>query len=235
MMKKKTIMIVTTILVVSIMTLVVLLVIKNNSNKELTDALRFKEEYESLNNTVRENTDDIYQSIKIPKDNPIQYVNTEAVINIIKNEKAIVYVGANWCPWCRNAVPVLLDMAKKNNIETIYYLELDNEKSVYEVVDKELKKTQVGTKTYYELLDLLSDILNDYKLTDEEGNTYDTNEKRIYMPFVFSVKDGIVQEYKTGTVKLNDKQTKYDPLTKSQKKELEETYQNIIDTIKTDE
>jgi len=96
--------------------------------KPSEDALKFKEEYESLNGTKRESDGAIYQDIKIDENNPVKYVNAKEALEVLKNKTAIMYVGANWCPWCRNAVPVLFEVAKDKNIETIYYLNLDDEK-----------------------------------------------------------------------------------------------------------
>ena len=38
----------------------------------------------------------------------------------------IIYFGFPECPWCRNAVPVLLDAAEEVGIEKIYYIYIDN-------------------------------------------------------------------------------------------------------------
>lgn len=76
-----------------------------------TDAIKFKEEYESLNNTVRESDGAEYNNISIDEKNPIKYVDTKEALKVLKEETAIIYVGANWCPWCRNAIPVLFDVA----------------------------------------------------------------------------------------------------------------------------
>ena len=104
------------------------------------DALRFKTEYESLNNTIRESDKAKYNNVSIDKDNPIKYVTVEEALNLLESKKAIIYVGANWCPWCRNMIDPMLDVAKKLNIKTIYYLELDDDKSNYEIQNNELKQ-----------------------------------------------------------------------------------------------
>ena len=44
---------------------------KVNISKE-TDALKFKKEYEALNGTIREGTEDKYNSVTISEDNPIK-------------------------------------------------------------------------------------------------------------------------------------------------------------------
>lgn len=195
------------------------------------DALEFKKEYESLNGTKREGDGATYQSINIEENNPIKYVNAKEALEVLKGKNVIMYVGANWCPWCRNAVPVILEVAKDKNINTVYYLNLDNEKSGFEIKDGKLKKVTDGTDDYYKLLDFLKDELQDYVITDDNGKKFDTKEKRIYMPFVIAAKDGKVVDTHTGTVELDDKQTKYDDLTKKQHDELYKTYDELFSKV----
>jgi len=197
------------------------------------ESKRFKEEYESLNDTIRESDGAKYNNVTINEDNPIKYVNAKEAIDILKNKTGIIYVGANWCPWCRNAVPVLLNVAKDRKVDVIYYLNLDDEKSTYEIKDGKLVKTKEGSESYYELLDVLKDELDDYILTDKSKKEYDTKEKRIYMPFVIATKDGKVEATHTGTVTLNKDQTKYSPLTEDQEIELYDTYSKMFSKIYT--
>lgn len=196
-----------------------------NQNK---DALRFKREYESLNNTIRESDGEKYNNVSIPKDNPIKYVTVEEVIELLDSKKAIIYIGANWCPWCRNMLEPMLEVAKDLNIETIYYLNLDDDKSNYEIQNKELKQVNKGTKSYYELLDKLKDYLKDYELTDSEGNTYATGEKRIYIPFFITIKNGGIVDAKGISRTLEEGQTKYSEITENQYSDL---YNSFYETF----
>lgn len=206
---------------------------KEEVPKPSADALKFKEEYESLNNTVRESDGAKYNNVIVKENNPIKYVDSKGALEVLKNEDAIIYVGANWCPWCRNIVNILFEAANDLNIKTVYYLNLDDEKSNYEVKDGKLVKTSEGTEGYYELLDFLKDNLNDYVITS--GNKkYDTHEKRIYMPFVIACRDGEVVDTHTGSVTLDDNQTKYDALTEEQTKEVYDKYISLMKKIKDD-
>jgi len=226
-MKNKKILISIILLTVTIVSILVILFITNNN-----DGVKFKKEYESLNDTVRQSDSAKYNNIYIDKNNPIKYINSEEAINIIDDENAVIYVGANWCPWCRNAIPVLFEVSKKNNIETIYYLNLDTEKSNFEIKNGKLENVNKGTKGYYKLLDKLDSVLEEYILTDENGNEFKTGEKRIYMPFVFTVKSGKILDNNTGTVSLDDGQTKYDKMTKKQHNELYKKYDEMLEKIK---
>ncbi|MDD5888866.1 MAG: thioredoxin family protein [bacterium] len=232
--KNKTILKISVLIILILCILGIILIIKKPSTTNVsvkTDALKFKEEYESLNNTTRESDGAKYNNVTIPKDNPITYIDSAKAVDIIKNKKAIIYIGAAWCPWCRNAVPVMLDAAKDLQIDTIYYLNLDDEKSNYKIEDGTLVETNHGTKSYYDLLDILKEHLRDYILTDDDGNEYDTQEKRIYMPYVITVKNGKVQNEQLSTVKLNENQTKYDSLTDDQYQELYDIYYKMFDEL----
>ncbi len=198
-------------------------------NRE-SDALKFKNEYEALNGTTTSSNKARYNDVNVDEKNPIKYINCKEAIDVLDKEEAIIYVGAPWCPWCRNAVPVLFDVDKSYDNKTIYYLDLDEEKSTYEVKDEKLVKTKDGSSDYYKLLDKLSDRLRDYVLT-KDGKSYETGEKRIYMPYVIGVKDGKVVGDHTGTVTLNEEQTKYDSLTSEQYNELYETYSNMFQAV----
>lgn len=195
------------------------------------DSVKFKREYESLNDTIREEDGARYNNVSIDSNNPIKYIDSEEALSILDSDKAIIYVGANWCPWCRNAVPVLFDVAKDYNVKKIYYLNLDEEKSDYEIKNEKLVQTNKGTEGYYKLLNKLEDHLQDYVLTDEIGGQYNTGEKRIFMPTVITVKDGKVISTYTGTVTLDENQTKYSKMTESQKEILYNIYDQMFKQV----
>lgn len=198
------------------------------------DALRFKEEYESLNNTIRESDGANYNNVEISSDNPIKYISASSAVDIIKNKTGIIYFGTNWCPWCRNAIEVLFEVSERNDIDTIYYVNMDDVKNAWEVQNGKLVKTQIEKDGYYELLSSLDSILGSdtYALTDSDGKRYDTGEKRIYMPLVIAVKNGSIVKNHVGTVKLDEGQTKYDKLSDKQRKELENIYDEFMKIVK---
>ena len=202
-----------------------------NENAQNEDALRFKEEYESLNNTIRKSDGAKYNNVDIPEDNPIKYVSVDEAIDLLDSKKAIIYVGANWCPWCRNMVSPMLDVANELEVDTIYYLELDDDKSNFEVKDGKVQKVNNGSESYYKLLDKLKDYLKDYELTDDEGNTYNTGEKRIYLPFFITVKNGGIVETKGISRTLEEGQDKYSEMTDKQYDTLYEEFYNTFSKV----
>ena len=217
------------IILIIISVLVGIIVTYNIVHERNSDAYKFKVEYESLN-VSKSKSNKTYNSITVDKHNPIKYITAKEAIDIIKNKTGIVYFGANWCPWCRNAVPVLFDVAKDYEYKTIYYLNMDTVKNTFEIKNGKLVKTVKEKKYYYDLLDSLEGHLKEgtYTLTDDDGNVYDTKEKRIYMPFVIAVKKGKIVKSHIGTVDLNDKQTPYDKLTKKQYNKLYSIYEEMI-------
>lgn len=230
--KKKVIMIVVGILVV--ITLVVggilLFTNKKEVEKPSPDALKFKEEYESLNDTVREGTKNTYSAITIPEFNPIKYVSVKEVIDLLDSDDAVIYAGANWCPWCRGAITPLLDVVKDYNVKKLYYLNLDDDKSLWEVQNKKLVQTREGTDDYYELLDKLDEYLREYTLT-ENNKTYKTGEKRIYQPTIITVKDGEIISVDGTTIELDKDQTAYDKITDEQYKFYYEHFEKLVKEV----
>lgn len=224
-MKKKTIVIL--IITFILLGIITLYLINNNKNKN-SDSIKFKNEYESLNNTVRTSDGELYNYVEIDSKNPIKYISVEESLSILESKKAIIYVGANWCPWCRNMLNAMFDAAKDLNIDTIYYLTLDDDKSNFEIKDGKLIKISDGSDSYYKLLDKLKDYLKDFELTDNK-KTYPIGEKRIYMPFFITVKNGSIIEAKEISRKLEKEQNKYSENTKEQ---YENLYNNFYETFR---
>lgn len=147
------------------------------------DEQRFKKEYESLNDTMR--------NIKIPTKNLITYSTAEEIAQKIQSKESfVVYFGFAKCPWCRSMVPYMIDIAKEYDIETLYYVDVLNIRDTLEIINGEVTTTKEGTEGYQKLLPLLDNVLEKYILKDSDGNSYDTNEKRIYAPNVVTVVNG---------------------------------------------
>lgn len=164
-----------------------------------SDGEKFKAEYEALNN---ENV-----NINISKNNPIKYVTLDEVFDIIQNKTGVIYFGFPGCPWCRNMIPVLFEVAKNNNIDTIYYF---NPRNVKKSDNDEYNK--------------LKEILNEYLSEDENG------QKVLYVPDVYFIKDGKIVGHHLGTV---DSQA--DPtisLTEEEKNELLDIFNELFEKIR---
>ena len=203
-------------------------------NSEVSDALKFKKEYESLNGKVSYG-ENKHKDLNISKNNPIKYSNYDEIIDVIKNGTGIIYLGFPECPWCRTAVPVLLDVAKDNKIDKIYYLNIKDERDSYVIEDGKLAlalndngEEIKGTEGYFKLLDALKDNLSDYIISYED-KTYEVGEKRIYAPSVIFVKDGKVLGIQVSTVE--GQTDPFKNLTEEQYEELYSIYEGYVNNI----
>lgn len=178
------------------------------SNKEevITDSLKFKNEYEELNNKKTNYGDYYYRSLDIDSDNPIIYKSAKEVLNMIDNKESFaIYFGFADCPWCRSVVETMISVSEELNISNIYYVDVKDIRDVLKINDNgEVITSKEGTDDYYKLLDKLSNILDDYILTSKEGKEVNTNTKRIYAPNIVAVVDGIATKMTTG---ISNKQT----------------------------
>lgn len=221
--------IVITVLLALIIFGIVLFFRKDNDNNKtkskITDAIKFKEAYENLNN---EKTDsgNTYPKVTLDDDNPFVYASAKKVVETLKSGTGLIYLGFSKCPWCRNTVNVLQYV----NAKEILYLDITNHRDSYALVDGKLTKTKNGTNEYYEMLNLLDGILQDYEI-ENSGEAIKTGEKRVYVPLVVGVKNGEIVGYHTDTVDLNEDQTPYDLLTKKQQSDLKLIYDEISSRV----
>jgi len=195
-----------------------------------TDASKFKEEYESLNGVEIEGTNYKYPSVEILKDNVVKYVTSEELLEVLDEGTGVVYFGYPNCPWCRSAVPVLIEAADEVGIENIYYLNVKDERDEIKVKeDGTLEVVKEGTEGYKKILKRLDSILLDYTLTDIHGNEVSANEKRIYVPLVVFIKDGEIVGYHLDTV--TSQKNPFESLNEEQKNELMDIYINLMHKI----
>ncbi len=223
-MKKETIIIITLPILCAVAAILAYVKLINTD----VDSVKFKNEYEGLNEAGIE--------LNIDKNNPIEYADYDKILEIIENGTGIIYLGFPGCPWCRNALPVLFDVAKENNIETIYYMNILNERDSYVVEDGKLVyakdeegNEKKGTEGYHKLLKALDKHLSDYTILFEEKE-YKTGEKRIYAPSVIFVRDGEVLGIHVSTV--DSQESPKEPLTDKQYDELYGIYEDYILKVK---
>lgn len=184
----------------------------NNTNN-ITDAEKFKKEYESINNKVNDKNKKKYRAVSISKDNPFIYATDEDIVKKIEDrETFIVYFGFKECPWCRSIIEQLIKAAKDVKIEKIYYVDVTGIRDVKEL-DKEgnIRTISEGTKAYNELIKKMADVLSDYTLTKDEEKI-EVGEKRIFAPNIIAISNGKAIQLETGiSEELKDP---YEELTK---------------------
>lgn len=163
-----------------------------------TDAILFKEDYESLNG--KENASGkAHRNVTISEDNPFVLSNAKEVIEKIENgDSFYIYFGDKQCPWCRSVVETAIKMADEYSINKIYYVNIwdddHNEilRDTYELNEETGKPELVkeGAEEYQTLLKYLDKVLTDYTLTNDKGKKIKVGEKRIYAPNYIYIKNG---------------------------------------------
>ena len=165
----------------------------------------FKLEYESLNGK------NDYIDVNIPSDNNIVYADYEQIFDILDGT-GVIYFGYPECPWCRNAVPVLIEAAKQAEVDQIYYLNNNEDRDTKTLKDGKVVTEKEGTDNYNKLLEKLGDKASTYEGLE------DNSIKRLYFPTLVVVKNGEITDYIEGTVDSQKDPQK--PLNEKQKKEL---------------
>ncbi len=183
--------------------LIISVVLLFGCTTEDSDSLKFKEEYESLNGVVNDYGKE-NRKLSIPKNNPFIYKTASEIVDMIdKKESFVVYFGFSSCPWCRSVIPSLIEAASDLNYNAIYYVDVKDIRNTLELDDNnEVSESKKGSESYYKLLEVLSAVLKDYNLTDKDGNTIETGQKRIYAPSVVSIINGKAEELETGISSL---------------------------------
>ena len=104
--------------------------IKNHQEIVQTDAIKFKEEYETLNG-LENNEGKLNPTVNISTENPIIYESDTEILDVMKNETTLIYFGYAGCPWCRNAIEPLLSAAQEKNVNKIYYVDVSSIRDEY--------------------------------------------------------------------------------------------------------
>lgn len=160
--KKKIFLIIAAIVI--ILGVIVSLCVINKNDEEtdfITDNVKFSQEYGSVN-----------------EDNVFCYKSIEEIINILEHGTGVVYLGFPECPWCKEYVTYLNEVAKESDCEKVYYFNILNDR-------------KENTENYQKIVN----ILKDYLPYDDEGN------KRVYVPAVIAVKDGKIISFDDETAK----------------------------------
>ena len=183
-----------------------------------TDALKFKKEYESLNGKKTDDGKHKYRKVSISKTNPMVYSDCKEINKLIDNKESfVVYFGFSKCPWCRSIIESLIEAGNKNNIDKIYYVDVEKIRDVKILKNiDEVTPLKEGDADYMKLLDKLGDVLEDYTIEADDGRKIDVGEKRIYAPNVVAVIDGKAYKMNEGISK--DLKDPYSKLTEKMKK-----------------
>lgn len=191
------------------------------------DSHTFRDEYECLNGVINPNNNRVYPNVSIPSDNRVVYSNYDEILDVLDNGTGVIYLGYPECPWCRNAIPVLVDAVKNSSVEKIYYMNMKNERDQkdIDVETLQVKTIKEATPGYYKLLEKLDKFLDEYTVTKDEIE-YSLGEKRIYVPIVIFVKNGEVIGVHADTV--SSQTDPYVKLNSEQVEELKSIYNKYL-------
>lgn len=140
-MKKKIIIGISILIVIIAIALVLFFVFQNNEEEsEISDALKFREEY-----------------TEVGEDIVFLYRNADEIVRILEHGTGVVYLGFPECKWCQKYVTYLNEAAEENNITRIYYLDIledrNNNTSEYQeivsLLDEYLEYDEEGNKRVY--------------------------------------------------------------------------------------
>lgn len=193
------------------------------SEEKKTDAIRFKEEYESLNGEKNDSNEKMYRTVSIPEENPFVYETADGIVKRMEEKESfLVYFGFKSCPWCRSILAPMLEAASDLAIDKIYYVDVKDIRDTI-TIDSEGNPvtTKEGEEGYDRLLELLESVLEDYTVTDENGETQVVG-KRIYAPNVIAVISGTPEKMTSG---ISEQET--DPYMELSEEILEDSYSQL--------
>ena len=212
-------------IIVAILTLFTITACCNNPGKE------FKKEYEAINGKTLKG-DIKYRDLTIDENNPYEKVSIDKIAEMIKNKETFyLYVGDPLCPWCRSGLEKMIEVANKNKIEKIYYVDFwddehnetlrdlyDVEVNGDEVTFNKIREEEAGYKVLYEAVE---DFIQDYTIT-KDGVEYKAGVKKVYGGDHFFFNKGVCERYVSLRVPSLAKAT--DELTKEVLKEQEDLF-----------
>ena len=199
-----------------------------HNTENMSDNLKFKYEYEDLNNKKVDNNK--LRRVKIDKDNNIKYSSIDKIVKMIDEKVTFaVFFGFSKDEYSRNIVEELLRADKDVNLETLYYVNIENVRDEFDVREGKLVCTKKCSKDYLKLVEYLDKNLSEY-IIKENGIEYNTKTKRLDSPCVISFINGKVDDYTTGI--SNDMTNPYDKVTKNMKHYAYQSFKCALTCIK---
>ena len=186
-------------------------------------AALWKEEYESLNGEEN-GAGKLYPTVIIPEGLRVSFPTEEEVLGIFEDGTGILYFGFPECPWCRTLLPILTEVMERHPEIRLYCYDLRAERDEYRLEESgEILQIREGTAFYGSLLSILDEWIGPYQ------GLNDDSLKRIYMPTLVFLKDGVIRSVHIGTV--DGQVSGYDPLTDEQREELRSILEDAVRPI----
>lgn len=127
----------------------------------------YKDQLFNLNSNLTDSERFFKDYNQVPVENVFKYVSVKESIELFSSDNAVIFFGFKECKWCQSYAPMLDEFAKQNSIDKIYYCDIKQDRAN-------------NTEEYKALVQMLE------KYLYEDDN----NNKRIYVPDVYFVKDG---------------------------------------------
>jgi thiol-disulfide isomerase/thioredoxin len=168
----------------------------NGESPNISDSTRFAFEYMEHNGQLRSNGEP-HLFLDISENNPVIYLEADEVISKLESGTGIINLGFPICPWCREIIPHLLELAEHNNLP-LYYMNIQPIRDVRELDESEgVITTTEGTPEYHRMVEILYDWLWEY------AGLSSPDIKRIYVPTTIFVRDGEILYVHIATLREN--------------------------------
>ena len=203
----------------------------NHKEEVLSDAEKFKQEFEQYNGLTYEDTNDKLIDVEIPNNNPFVYKTGKEIVEIMQSEDAYILFGYASCPKTRAAIEVLIETAKEENIDKIYYVDIKYMRDEYVPGEGIIpEQTKEGTEAYYEILNIFGSKLDKYYVaSDDNFYLFDTGVTRLLSPTLVAVSKGKVISMHA---ELTDDYEENSELTEEEKEELRKDYKDVFESLK---
>ena len=170
-MKRKTYIIIGSLIICLLVGILILLFIINNE----TDSKKFKEEYSYL---------------ELDNKNPFIYKSASDIVELINNKDTfLVYFGYANNDKVKELLPIMINAIEDEDVAVVYYVDIGNIRNEMIIDEKIAQTIKMGTAGYYDLLEILEDLLPDYTLLNEKGKKVIVG-KRIEAPTLLAISSG---------------------------------------------
>lgn len=203
----------------TIILLLSLVFVLTGCKEEISDSLKFKQEYESLNGQKDEKGLS-YSTVEISSDCKVKYMTKDKITEVLTNGTHVVYFGWPTCPYCRLAVPILLETIEEYSGISMYYYDIKELRDAYSS-----DPSSEDGKLYSEIVKIISYSECDLSAID----TFEDGSLKLSASIMYFVKDGEIIGYHRGTVESH--LNAYEPLEETQKEELKKIYRSYLDEM----
>ena len=143
------------------------------------------------------------------KESLFEEITMEEALSFFQSGKdAILYFGFDDCPWCKEAAPILKEVADQTD-QKVLYVKVRDENHDLMYTDQQREQ--------------LSQYISEWMRINEEQD----GKLWLYVPLVICIKDGTATDGHEGTVDDHDATER--SMTEQEKKQLEQIYTQMMD------